>query len=102
MASITLQIPEDLQEKLRTDGHDAGGTVRLAAAFSLCQRGELSTSQAAALAGMTYGKFLEAAALANVELFSITPEELSEQVGRGFTMGSQRVADHSLEQGRAG
>jgi hypothetical protein len=43
------------------------GALRRVAAFFLCSRGELSTSQAARLAGMTYGDFLKAAARAKVD-----------------------------------
>jgi hypothetical protein len=52
--------------KLQNGGSEPAETLRLAAAFSLCAHGELSTSQAARLAGMTYSDFLEAAARAKV------------------------------------
>jgi|GEM_PF-5331339 len=39
MADITMQIPDDLQSKLKNNERDVGRTLRLAAAFSLCQRG---------------------------------------------------------------
>jgi len=54
MASVSMEIPDDVQTKLRNGGRDVGGALRLAADFSLCQRGELSTSQAARLAGLTH------------------------------------------------
>jgi predicted HTH domain antitoxin len=101
MASITVQIPEDLQAKLKSGGQDIGGTLRLAAAFSLCQRGKLSTSQAARLAGLTYAAFLEAASTAKIELFPVTVEELREESARGFTLGGQRVANHLAGQSGA-
>ncbi len=56
MSSVLMDIRDDLQAKLRNGGRDVGGELRLAAAFSLCQRGELSTSQAARLAGLTYSE----------------------------------------------
>jgi predicted HTH domain antitoxin len=59
MASVTVEIPDDLLVKLKNGGGDAGQELRLAAAFSLCSRGELSTSQAARLAGLTYADFAE-------------------------------------------
>ena len=68
--------------------------LRLAAAFSLCSRGELSTSLAARLAGMTYADFLEAAARAKIELFPVNLQELSEEIQRGFTLGRECVADY--------
>ncbi|HEV3447766.1 MAG TPA: UPF0175 family protein [Gemmataceae bacterium] len=95
MADITMQIPDDLQSKLENNERDVGGTLRLAAAFSLCQRGELSTSQAARLAGLTYADFLEAAARAKIELFPVDLEELKEEISRGYTLGRQRLAGDS-------
>jgi hypothetical protein len=44
MASLTLEIPDDLLAKLKTPNRDAAHELRLAAAFSLCSAGELSTS----------------------------------------------------------
>ena len=46
MANVTLDIPDDVLAKFKS-GVEAGNALRLAAAFSLCRQGELSTSQAA-------------------------------------------------------
>ena len=101
MASVTVQVPDDLLVKLTDGGREPGEALRLAAAFSLCSRGELSTSQAARLAGMTYGDFLEAAAQAKVELFPVDFEELSEAIDRGHTLGRQCVAGDPAGSGGA-
>jgi len=98
MASITMAIPDDVLAKLQ-DGGEPAETLRLAAAFSLCSRGELSTSLAARLAGMTYSDFLEAAARAKVALYPVDMDELAEEIGRGFTLGRQRVAGEPAGQG---
>jgi predicted HTH domain antitoxin len=99
MANLTLDIPDDVVKKLSATGIEgAACTLRLAAAFSLCSHGKLSTSQAARLAGLTYGDFLETAAREKVELFPVNMEELKEEITRGFTLGRQRVADHLAEQ----
>ena len=97
MASVTLEIPDDLMIKLKGHGADVGQELRVAAAFTLCSAGELSTSQAARLAGMTYGEFLEAAARAKVMLYPANMEEFQEELSCGFTLGRQRVADHPAE-----
>src|SRR5437870_2336748 len=102
MASVTLELPEDLMEKLSAGSNDPAQVVRLAAAFSLCSRAELTTSQAARLAGLTYASFLAAAAQAKVDLFQYTIEELTEEIKRGFTMGGQRIANHPAGQGGDG
>jgi predicted HTH domain antitoxin len=102
VASVVLEIPDDLLARLRANGQDASQALRLAAAFSLCSRGELATSLAARLAGMSYADFLEAAARAKVELFPVNMEELREEIQLGFTLGRERVADHLAEQGGTG
>jgi predicted HTH domain antitoxin len=98
MASVTLELPDDLLEPLAARGKDPAQGLRLAAAFSLCGRGEISTSQAARLAGLTYAGFLEAAARAKVDLFQYTIEEITEEIDRGFTLGRQRLADPPVGQ----
>jgi predicted HTH domain antitoxin len=101
MASITVEIPDELMDKLKHEGGEPDATLRRVAAFFLCSRGELSTSQAARLAGMTYGEFLEAAARAKVTLFPVDLEELKEQATRGYTLGRQRLTRHPAGQGGA-
>ncbi len=100
MASVTLEIPDDVLVKLENHNRDVAHDLRVAAAFTLCGAGDLSTSQAARLAGMTYGAFLEAAARAKVMVYPIDIEEFKEEIGRGFTLGRQHVADHSADQSR--
>src|SRR4051812_3491774 len=92
--TVTLEIPDDLLAKLKNHNQDVERQLRLAAAFTLCCAGELSTSQAARLAGMTYGEFLEAAAHAKVMIYPIDIEEFKEEISRGFTLGRERIADY--------
>jgi predicted HTH domain antitoxin len=99
MAHVTLDIPDDLLSGLKKNGQEVSQALCVAAAFSLCAQGQLSTSQAARLANMTYAEFLEAAARAKVELFPVNLAELKEEVDRGFTLGRERVADHPAGQG---
>src|SRR6059036_3093442 len=92
MAQAILDLPDDVAQKLAAASMPVDRILSLAAAFSLCSRGELSTSQAARLAGLTYADFLEAAARAKVELFPIDFAELKEETRRGYTLGRQCVA----------
>ena len=94
MAGITVEIPDDLLGKLTNNAGEPGKALRLAAAFSLCSRGKLSTSQAARLAGLTYSDFLDAAAEAKVELFPVDLEDLKEEITHGYTLGRQHVVSH--------
>lgn len=95
MATVTVEVPDDLLVKLKNASGEPDETLRRVAAFFLCSRGELSTSQATRLAGMTYGEFLEAAARAKVTLFPVDLEELKEEATRGFTLGSQTLVRRS-------
>jgi predicted HTH domain antitoxin len=92
MASVTVEIPDEVLASLQSGGNEPDKTLRLAAAFSLCKQGRLSTSQAARLAGLSYADFLEAAAQAKVELFPVDLEELKEEIGRGYTLGRERIS----------
>lgn len=87
MATVTVEVPDELVGKLSAGGTDAAQALRLAAAFSLCSRGEMTISQAAQLAGLTYAGFLEAAAQAKVDLFQYTIEELEEELARPVPPG---------------
>ena len=98
MTTLVLQIPDDVYTRIDSSGGAVGEGIRLAAAFSLCERGKLSTSLAARLAGLTYVQFLVAAAANKVELFSIDPDDLSEEISLGFTLGRQRLADYPAGQ----
>jgi predicted HTH domain antitoxin len=99
MASVTMTIPDDILARLRTGGSEPDMALRLAAAFSLCKQGQLATSQAARLAGLTYGDFLEAAANAKIELFPVDLEELKEQISGGYSLGRQHIPDNLVEPG---
>jgi predicted HTH domain antitoxin len=99
MASVTVQVPDDLLVKLTDGGREPGEALRLAAAFSLCSRGELSTSQAARLAGLTYADFIEAAARAKIELFPVDLEELKEEISGGYTLGRRCLASYPPDSG---
>ncbi len=87
MASVILEVPDDLVAKLSAEGQDVAQTLRLAAAFSLCSRAEISVGQGARLAGLTYAGFMEAAARAKVELFPISIEELQQELARPLPEG---------------
>src|SRR4051794_39948328 len=100
MATVHMEISDDILKKLSSTGANAERVLRLAASFSLCSRGELSTSQAARLAGMTYADFLKAAVQAKVELFPVDVEELKEEMSRGFTLGRQCIANNLAQQNR--
>ena len=55
MASVTMQVPDDVLARIKNGSDEPAEALRLAAAFSLCSRGELSTSQAARNAAAALG-----------------------------------------------
>jgi hypothetical protein len=93
MATATLNVPEDLVVQLSSGGRDPARILQLAAAFFLCNRGELTVRRGARLAGLTYQEFLQASVRYKVEIFPIDLEELKEEIEQGFTMGRRHPTD---------
>src|SRR5260370_6480524 len=102
MASVTVEIPDDLLAKLKNESGEPEETLRRMTAFFMCSRGELSTSQAARLAGMTYGGFLQAAASGQGMRFPLKPGGLQEEATRGFTLRRSPTAPPPACQGGGG
>lgn len=96
MANITIEIPDELLRRWQAEGEDPDRILRTAAAMTLCSRGDLSTSQAARLAGMSYGTFVAEAARQKIELYPVDLEEFQEEITRGFTLGRQRLPSHPV------
>jgi predicted HTH domain antitoxin len=82
MGTVTLELPDEVLQVLSSNGKDVTQEVRLALAFNLCSRGELATSLAARLAGLSYAEFLNAAAQRHVELFPVDFDELRRELQR--------------------
>jgi hypothetical protein len=82
VTTVSLEVPDDLLAVLPGGPAGAGRELCLAAALHWCRRGELSTSWAARLAGMTYADFIEEAARRKFELFPVDLGELKEELAR--------------------
>jgi hypothetical protein len=100
MAKVTFELPDELLAALPCAPTEAAPAIRLAAAYFWCSRGQISTGWAAQLAGLPYSGFLEAAGQHKVDLFGYTIEELTEQINRGYALGRQHLADHSVGESR--
>ncbi len=91
--------------------------LRLAAAFHLCGRGQISTGKAARLAGLSYAEFLEEAVRQKVDLYHYDLDEIKEEItrplpsgvnldaikqsiARAQSAGSLRVTDYRLGEDR--
>jgi predicted HTH domain antitoxin len=87
MATVTIQVPDDQLCDLGNSAEEAGQTLRLAAAYHLCSRGQMSTSKAAHLAGLTYAEFLQAAVRDKVDLYHYDIAEIQEEIVRPLQPG---------------
>jgi predicted HTH domain antitoxin len=70
MKTLTLQIPDSLDEK----------EVKTLLAAKLFEKGALSLGQAAELAGYSKGTFMELLANYNVSVFNYTEAELTKEI----------------------
>ena len=69
MTTLTIDLTDDQLRELGSNATEAAQAIRLAAAFHLCSRGQISTGKAAGLAGLSYPDFLKEAARRQVELY---------------------------------
>lgn len=70
MRTLTIQIPEDIDEN----------EVRMAVAATLFDKGVLSSGQAAEIAGISKRTFLETVGNYDISLFGETAEDLEKPV----------------------
>jgi predicted HTH domain antitoxin len=80
---ISIDLPEDAFSALRSSPQNFVKEMRLAAAVKWYEIGLVSQSKAAEIAGVSRERFLEALSRFRVSPFQETPEELSEEMGRG-------------------
>jgi predicted HTH domain antitoxin len=103
MATVTLEIPDELLAALPCAPEEVGRDIRLAAALHWCNRGELSVSWGARLAGLTYAEFMEEAARRKFELFPVDIEELKHELERPLPMGVDvETIKEELARGQSG
>jgi predicted HTH domain antitoxin len=103
VTTVCFELPDELAETLGESPEAVGGELRLAAALHWCSRGEMSTSKAAALAGLTYAAFLEEAARQNVDLYAYDPEEIRRELAQPLPEGVDAAAvKEDLARARSG
>jgi predicted HTH domain antitoxin len=91
MAKISLDIPDDLLPDMGSP-EVVARELLLAAAMDWCRRGELSTSQAARLVGLTYAEFLEAAVQRKADLYDYAADEIEAELARPLPEGANLEA----------
>lgn len=83
MATVTLELPEDLFSALRRSPEEFVRELRLAAAIHWYQRGEVSQEKATHIAGLDRTDFLLALAREKTNAFVVDFEDLKHELGRG-------------------
>ncbi len=89
---IDLDIPDDLMRDIGVSPEALARELLLAAAMHWCRRGELSTSKAARLVGMTYAGFLEATVQRNADLYDYPTNEIEAELARPLPEGANLEA----------
>ena len=82
MATVTLDLPEDVFSALRKSPEDFGRELRLAAAIHWYSRGQVSQESAASIAGLDRTDFLLALAREGVDAFVVDFEDLERELAR--------------------
>lgn len=82
MATITLDLPEDVFSTLRRSPEELAQEVRLAAAIHWYQRGLISQEKAAGIAALDRTDFLLALSREGVEAFTVNQESLARELER--------------------
>jgi hypothetical protein len=92
MTKISLDIPDDLMPDIGGSPEAVARELLLAAAMHWCRRGELSTSKAARLVGLTYAGFLEAAVQRKADLYDYATTEIEAELARPVPEGANLEA----------
>ncbi|KAI9134065.1 UPF0175 family protein [Acaryochloris sp. CCMEE 5410] len=83
MIQIQLNLPESAFSALRSSPDEFAQELLIAAVVKWYEVGMVSQSKAAEIAGVSRQAFLQALDRFEVSPFQTTPEELTEEVGRG-------------------
>lgn len=83
MATVTLDLPEEVFSALRRSPSEFGRELRLAAAIYWYQRGQISQEKAAQVAGLDRTDFLMALAREGVDAFVVDFDDLQNELERG-------------------
>ncbi|MCB8918386.1 MAG: UPF0175 family protein [Ardenticatenaceae bacterium] len=80
MTTITVDLPEQVQQALNRTPGEMSRDVKLYAALMLFQLGKLSSGMAAQMAGMPRVEFLYLCGEYGISVFQYTPEELEAEL----------------------
>ena len=99
MASISIEVPDDVFSALRRSPHEFAREMRQAAAIHWYNQGLISQGTAAEIAGLDRTEFLHQLAHANVDVFQVDVEELREEVEHDLRARRERLAAHLPDAG---
>lgn len=80
MTTITVDLPEQVQQALNRTPGEMSRDVKLYAALMLFQLGKLSSGMAAQMAGMPRVEFLYLCGEYGISVFQYTPEEVEAEL----------------------
>ncbi len=80
MVSISIQLPETAFSALRKNPDEFVQEMRLAAAVKWYELGQISSSKAAEISGITRAEFINALSRYQVDFMQYTAEELAEEM----------------------
>lgn len=83
MASVTIDLPDEVLSALRRSPEEFVREMRLAAAIHWYRRGEVSQEKAARIADLDRTDFLRALAAAKVNVFNVDFEDLDRELALG-------------------
>lgn len=83
MSTVSIEVPEQVEQALNRTSEELGRDVRLYAALMLFQLGKLSSGMAAQMAGITRVEFLNLCGEYGISVFQYTPEELAAELADG-------------------
>jgi predicted HTH domain antitoxin len=83
MATVSLELPEEIFSALRRSPEEFVREMRLAAAIHWYTRGEISQEKAAQISGLDRTDFLLALARERVDAFVVNFEDLKREIDRG-------------------
>ena len=83
MATVTMELPEEVFSALRRSPEEFVREMRLAAAIHWYERGEISQEKAAQIAGLDRTDFLLALARERADAFVVDMEDLKHELDRG-------------------
>lgn len=83
MATVTLDLPEEVFSALRRSPTEFVRELRLAAAIHWYAQGEISQEKAAQVAGLDRTDFLLALAREQIDAFAVDIDSLRRELSRG-------------------